>query len=89
MLVKQGGPDGATLLALWYVSVQIRVDGKVLGLADAVHLGATNRARALCGGPAILQCYLLRPLHFPLGSALQAVRLHIAYLLLKGTRLPL
>ena len=48
------------------------------------HLGPTGRAYALSRWFAVLHSYGLSIPHFPLGTALHAICLHLVYLLFVG-----
>ena len=65
-----------------------------MAFTDAEDLGATSRADVLSCRPTILHGYDLGILHFPLGPALNTIRLHrdspfTPYLLCRVTNLTL
>lgn len=78
MLIDQRGCGQPPLRTLHTPSFDLRVGigSGSRGLADPEHGGVAYGASAACGGTAVLECNLLRVVHFTRGAALQAICFH-------------
>ncbi len=75
---NQGMGSKTPALVNYLLTPSAKLNGTLLFCrTNSEHLGATYRTGALSCRLSVLHCYSLSVLHFPLGTALDAVSLHI------------